>query len=133
MMALNEMSGHLSSTPFGSPLVHTLCLIPTWPKVNCGIETLYGATFEVVKPSTICGEKHHLLIQVRAEQLGQVTHVVVITGEVTSVFVLHLPNADMSGGRSASNCLQCSQKLHTHLYSDNGTAVLIQIRLHHWE
>lgn len=62
-----EVTFHLA--PSGSSLAHTLCLIPTWAKVNSGIETLYGATFEVVNPSAIGGKEHHFLAQVRAEQL----------------------------------------------------------------
>lgn len=71
----------------------------TWPKVNSGVEILYRATLEVAEPSSICGEQHHLLAQVRAEQLGQVTHIVVVTGEITAIFILNLPNKGIPGGR----------------------------------
>lgn len=67
------------------------CMVTlTWPKVNSGVETLYGATFEVASPSSIGGEKHNLVTQVRPEQLGQMTQIVIVTGEVTAIFVLHL-------------------------------------------
>lgn len=67
------------------------CMVTlTWSKVNSGVETLYGATFEVASPSSIGGEKHYLVTQVRPEQLGQMTQVVVVAGEVTAIFVLHL-------------------------------------------
>lgn len=69
-------------------------LVPTWTKVYSGIEALYGATLEVAQPSSICGEQHHLVSQVEAEQLGQVTHVVVVTGKVAAILVLHLSNRD---------------------------------------
>lgn len=51
---------------------------------------MYGATLEVASPSSVGGEKHHIVAQVSPEQLGQVTQVVVVAGEVTAIFVLHL-------------------------------------------
>lgn len=66
-----------------------LCTL-TWPKVHSRIEALYRATLEKADWSAVCGEQHHLLTQVRPEQLGQVTHVVVVAGEITSILILHL-------------------------------------------
>lgn len=74
-------------------------LTPTWPKVNSGVESLYRATLEVAEPSSIRGEEHHILAQVRLEQLGEVTQVVVVTGEITAIFILHLPDTGTAGGR----------------------------------
>lgn len=49
-----------------------------------------------MNPSPICGEEHHLLPQVGPEQFGQKTQVVVVTGVVTAIFILHLPDTSIS-------------------------------------
>lgn len=81
-------------------------MTPTRAKVNSGVQVLQRATLEVVEAGSVRGEKHHVFTQVASEQLHQVAHVVVVAGQVAAVFVLHLD-------------------------ADDGTPVLVEIRLHH--
>lgn len=67
------------------------------PKVNSGIEVLYGATLQVADAGSIRGEEHHLVAEVRPEQLGKVTQVVEVTGEVAAIFIFHLPTRYSTG------------------------------------
>lgn len=106
----------------------------TWPKVNSGVETLYRATLEVASPSSIGGEKHHLVTQVRPEQLSQVTQVVIVTGKVTAIFVLHLGAKRAGGARyfpvERSVTLQ-EEEIQFYLHRDDWPTVLVQIRFNH--
>lgn len=110
------------------------CLVTlTGPKVNSGVETLNWATLEVASPSSISGEKHHLVTKVRPEQLGQVTQVVVVTGKVTAIFVLHL-RAKRAGGASYFPVewrVMLQEKLQFYLHSDDRATILVQIRFNH--
>lgn len=67
-----------------------MCVSPTGPKVNSSVEILYRATLEILEPGPVRSEEHHLLPQVGPEQLGQVTQIVVVTSEVTAIFILNL-------------------------------------------
>ena len=63
---------------------------PTRPEVHSGVDFFYRATLEEADPRSICGEEHHVVAQVRPEQLVKVTQVVVVTSEITAIFILHL-------------------------------------------
>lgn len=65
-------------------------LTPTWAEVHGGVETLYCATLQITRACSISGEEHHFVPEVGPEQLGKVTQVVVVTGEVAAIFILHL-------------------------------------------
>ena len=73
-------------------------LTPTRPKVNSGIDFFYRATLDVANTRSICGEEHHVVAQVRPEQLVKVTQVVVVTSEITAIFILHLTNIGAASG-----------------------------------
>ncbi len=62
----------------------------TWAEVNGGIDALEGSTLEITHTCSICGEQDHLISQMRAEQLAEMSHVIIITGKVTAVFILYL-------------------------------------------
>ena len=71
----------------------------TWAKVHSGVDALQSSTLEVPGPGPVCGEQHHVVPQVGAEQTGQVTQVVVVTGKVAAVLILHLRERRGGEGR----------------------------------
>lgn len=65
-------------------------LTPTWAEVHSGVEAPHCATPQIAQACSVSGEEHHFVPEVRPEQLGKVAHVVIVTGKVAAIFILHL-------------------------------------------
>lgn len=63
---------------------------PTCPEVHGGIEPLQGPALQELFTGPIGGEEQHVVAQVAAEALKQETQVVIVTGEVATIFIFYL-------------------------------------------
>lgn len=68
----------------------------TCAEVHRGIQAVQRATCHLPVCVSISGEQQRFSSEVEAKQSPQVTHVVVVTGEVAPIFVLHLHTDDVS-------------------------------------
>lgn len=96
----------------------------TWAEVHSGVETPYCATLQIAQACSVSGEEHHFVPEMRPEQLGKVAQVVVVTGEIAAIFILHL-RKDIRGGGIISTDSQQQDFIDIHLEQTRPSPALL--------